>query len=481
MLQDVLQTETQKIPHTYQRNGVYYLRYRVPTVIQQMTGLPAVLRQSLKTTSPEIAKKLTKIVVSKFCELKGEIMAQQLKNTFKQGFVTVPTIFGDVKFERDSPKEELEMATTFIRENPHLLSNNKSVAVTEAALMKGHPQLLTVPQAKTIEEQIIQPTIAEMSKKWLESCTHLNHDDMQARIRHMALIVYLHGELSVDLNGAQVDELLSVSSRMPRGNLKDYKNKELSELMELALQDEVPDEDQITNNTHWLKTYQGFFRWLVMERVLDVSPMEKRRVKSKNGEDRGAFDIPTAKKIIDFAQGCERLHLKWSLLIMAYSGMRNNEIQKLTKGKVLRCPMTGIWYMQIQFGKTDASTRKIPIAEQLIELGFLEYVRSFKSSTDRLFDVSERYLTSRYPEIRKQIGLPERDVEGNKLSLYSFRHTVISLIRANGANEFLTKAIAGHKSSKKGDEIHDKYSHIYLISLDKLKPMLDGLMYETMF
>mgnify|MGYP005821010459 CR=1 FL=1 len=67
------------------------------------------------------------------------------------------------------------------------------------------------------------------------------------------------------------------------------------------------------------------------------------------------------------------------------------------------------------------------------------------------------------------------------LTLYSFRHTVISLIRANGANELLTKAIAGHKGSKKGDEVHDKYSHIFIISLDKLKLILDGLIYEVAF
>ncbi|WP_330130968.1 MULTISPECIES: DUF6538 domain-containing protein [Shewanella] len=462
MLQTVLQTELQNLPYTFQRNGIYYLRIRVPKLVQEATDLPPVIRQSLHTKSSRIARKIVANVISQFDDLRSSLVAKQIENTIQMGLITCLTGSFELKFEGNSLSEERKELSAF---------------------MKEYPQHFEAPLTKVIEvdECESKPTIAEMSKKWLESCTHLNHDDMQARIRHMALIVYLHGELSVDLNGAQVDELLSVSSRMPRGNLKDYKNKELSELMELALQDEVPDEDQITNNTHWLKTYQGFFRWLVMERVLDVSPMEKRRVKSKNGEDRGAFDIPTAKKIIDFAQGCERLHLKWSLLIMAYSGMRNNEIQKLTKGKVLRCPMTGIWYMQIQFGKTDASTRKIPIAEPLIQLGFMDYVNSFKNAEDRLFDVSERYLTSRYPEIRKQIGLPERDVEGNKLTLYSFRHTVISLIRANGANEFLSKAIAGHKSSKNGDGIHDKYSHIYLISLDKLKPLLDGLVYETNF
>lgn len=405
MLQDVLQTETQKIPHTFQRNGIYYLRYRVPKAIQQMTGLPAVVRQSLQTKSPETAKKLTNIVVSKICELKGVVMAKELEMSFKMNLMTVPTIFGDVKFEREDPNEELEMAVDFMLKNPHLMSArpnsqlNKPISITES---DNTAQL---------------PIIRIMAEKWSVVCSKLTLKEQESHKRYMQVLLYMYGDVGFNLNRSQVNELLRVSKRMPRGNIKPYSEMSMDERIELALQDEVPDEDQITNSKHALKTFQGFFNWLVTEEYIEISPMKSRTIAAKTGEDRGAFDIPTATKIVNFAKNTSNLNLKWPLLIMAYSGMRNNEIQKLRKQDIRRCPMTGIYYMQIQFSKTDASTRQIPIAQPLIDLGFLKFVISFKEKTDRLFNVSERYLTARYPEIRKQIGLEERDIRGCKLTL----------------------------------------------------------------
>jgi integrase len=434
-----------------------------------MTGLPAVVRQSLQTKSPEAAKKLTNIVVSKICELKGVVMAKELEMTFKMNLMTVPTIFGDVKFEREDPNEELEMAVDFMLKNPQLMltqSNqlpNKSISITET----------------DNSEQL--PTIKTMAEKWSIDCLKLTQKEQESHKRYMQILLHMYGDLSIDLNGHQVDELLNVTARMPRGNIKQYSQMSITERIESALKDEVPETDQVTSSKHALKTFQGFFSWLVSKRCLDVTPLKQRRVEPKKGQDRGAFDIPIAEQIVEYAKQSMNLKLKWQLLIMAYSGMRNGEIQSLRKGNIYRCQTTNIWYIQIQKAKTDSSTRRIPLAQSILDLGFIDYVSSFQNSTDRLFNVSDRYLTSAYSRISKKLGLPSFDVDGNQLSLYSFRHTVISLIRANGANEFQSMTLSGHKTSAKGKDVHDGYSHPRFVTLGKLKAIVDALEYKTYY
>jgi integrase len=112
---------------------------------------------------------------------------------------------------------------------------------------------------------------------------------------------------------------------------------------------------------------------------------------------------------------------------------------------------------------------------------YVGLIDRLQNSADRLFNVSGRYLTSAYPTISKRLGLPKVDVDGNKLSLYSFRHTVISMIRANGANEFQSKTLSGHQSASKGNKVHDDYSHPRFVTLDKLKEILDALEYKTYY
>ncbi|WP_432280126.1 DUF6538 domain-containing protein [Shewanella aestuarii] len=55
VLQTVLQNGTPKIPYTFQRNGVYYLRVRIPKIIRENTHPPPIIRQSLQTKSSTIA------------------------------------------------------------------------------------------------------------------------------------------------------------------------------------------------------------------------------------------------------------------------------------------------------------------------------------------------------------------------------------------------------------------------------------------
>ena len=82
VLQSGSQPVTPKIPYTFQRNGVYYLRVRIPKIIQENTNLPPIMLQSLQTKSSRIAIKLVKQVIIQLNEPRSSLMAKSLQMNF---------------------------------------------------------------------------------------------------------------------------------------------------------------------------------------------------------------------------------------------------------------------------------------------------------------------------------------------------------------------------------------------------------------
>lgn len=94
MLQTVLQTELQTLPYTFQRNGIYYLRYRVPKIVQKATTLPPIIRQSLPKKSPNIARKIVNSVIS---QLRSSLMAEKIQITFQMELIESSSAIFDIK------------------------------------------------------------------------------------------------------------------------------------------------------------------------------------------------------------------------------------------------------------------------------------------------------------------------------------------------------------------------------------------------
>lgn len=440
MLQDVLQTETQKIPHTYQRNGVYYLRYRVPTVIQQMTGLPAVLRQSLKTTSPETAKKLTKIVVSKFCELKGEIMAQQLKNTFKQGFVTVPTIFGDVKFERENPKEELEIATTFIKENPHLMQKEDPDKYSDL------PDIL-------LSESFDKYLIWRGNFRNKNGSLGLSDSAKKSRMRNFDLLLEIIGDIDINkVTKFNIREVLDVISNMPRCNKAPYTLWTLEDAVRAAKSRMVPECDLVASKQakEALKDYQSLFsRFLTDEKgLLKESPTKGVKVDFES-ISYAAISGSQMASVTDYWKGQPCSDYKWIILLAAYTGARRSDIFNLKISSVRHDKDCERFFLFIEEGKTDAARRKIPLHSKLIELGFLRFYKTKKSGAapeDKLFREfkSDQYITLKFRESLDYLGVPRVSDELRRYSFHSLRHAVITEA-AKHNNMQLVQRVVGHE------------------------------------
>ena len=139
----------------------------------------------------------------------------------------------------------------------------------------------------------------------------------------------------------------------------------------------------------------------------------------------------------------------WIPLIMLFSGMRPAEIAQLQKSNIVQ--IENIWCFDIKNMrvKTKNSIRKVPIHQKLIDLGFLDYVNSIK--TTRLFNelnpdrskAAGAVSTFWNDHFHNKFGL---DI--TKKSLYSLRHNFATQLRNNNIPETFAAEILGHEKGK---------------------------------
>ena len=166
---------------------------------------------------------------------------------------------------------------------------------------------------------------------------------------------------------------------------------------------------------------------------------------------------------------------KWPIKIMAFTGMRNNEVMQLRKEDIKKSE-EGIDYFYISPDagklKTAQSERRVPIHNNLINDGFLKFVEQSKEGyLFKHFSESNKYLTRIYANsIRPACDIPSINDMGEKLSLYSLRHFVVtSLIEADVIYGYVQK-IVGHMVSKDKSVTLTTYAH-----LNSLKIMQDSI------
>lgn len=163
----------------------------------------------------------------------------------------------------------------------------------------------------------------------------------------------------------------------------------------------------------------------------------------------------------------------WIPLIMYYSGARPEEIAGLPVSDIKQHPTLG-WYFDItdiaspedaylfdddtnegveakkRTLKNIVSRRKIPVANELISLGLLDYVESIRSQRhEMLFPGLKRDFHEKYSgAFGKWFGRYKAELGfvGPKKTLYSLRHTMKDLMEAAKIPSKYLKRIMGHAS-----------------------------------
>jgi len=153
-----------------------------------------------------------------------------------------------------------------------------------------------------------------------------------------------------------------------------------------------------------------------------------------------------------------------------YTGARRTELVQLRKEDVKLDPDTNRYYFLItdehenQQLKTDNAKRKIPVHNDLIRYGFIDYVKSCK---DRVFDEinNSEVVTGWMARQMDKLNIQTMNELDEMRSFHSFRHSFITKAGQNVPIN-LVQQVVGHEMTLMG--ITGRYLH----RATDIKPLL---------
>lgn len=185
-----------------------------------------------------------------------------------------------------------------------------------------------------------------------------------------------------------------------------------------------------------------------------------------------------------------RPDLFWAPLLGVYSGMRIAEATQIRCQDVYYSE-NGVHYIHVYQSKTPGGIRNVPIAQTLIDMGFLQYVDECKKAgAKRIFPHCKFINFSYYKKVSEALLEHQRELNimFDQTSFHSFRVNVITEFHNKDANAATVIKIVGHEegSGIKTQAVHWGYVRV-LPDCKKIVDLLqwpidtDALKYDGRF
>lgn len=310
-----------------------------------------------------------------------------------------------------------------------------------------------------------------------------------------------------NLTQSDLDRFASLLDKLPaRGHHKSKRHDSMS-LEEIAIEaaDLVAagalDPSQIglmpqTTNRHF-RFLRGMCEW-VQRRIPEMNPLdwsdfliEETRDKR---ERRSAFSIDEAKSLflLPTWTGFESISKRnvpgddlvhdagyWIPLLALYTGCRREEVAKLLVSDVLNeagIPIIRIADSSTGRVKTARSNRLVPLADELIRLGFIDFVDAMRAENrtilfpDLIPSTTSRKMGDVY---YKRFWMPLTPLlpflkEGQ--AIHAFRHTVSTELKNAEIFEEIRSDLLGHASQNAMADLYSKATKVL-----KLKAIVDQI------
>lgn len=225
----------------------------------------------------------------------------------------------------------------------------------------------------------------------------------------------------------------------------------------------------------------GFFEWCQLNELTDINPFKAIRFKKtrRDSEAKNAYTPIELEKIFGAIVHTKQAHKHpyyfWLPLLAYFTGARLNELCQLYRADI--CQVEGIWVIQIddklegQKLKNQTARRSVPIHDQLLTLGFIEFVQSvqhervfpeLKDSRDGFGSAASKW----FGRFKTKLGFDKGH------DFHSFRHTVATQFKRQQISHIIAGELLGHAQNS---ITYDRYGKgLDVIQLKEIINMIDA-------
>jgi integrase len=170
---------------------------------------------------------------------------------------------------------------------------------------------------------------------------------------------------------------------------------------------------------------------------------------------------------------------KWATLIGIYTGARLNEICQLELADIQQAG--GIWFFNLvdegdsnKRFKTSAALRKVPMHDELVRLGFLDYhAKMGGQRATRLFPDYSYCAKNGYGRALSRwfnaTLTPALQIKSKEHVFHGFRHTMVTRLAQAGVAEPIYQSIVGHERQGVTQQVYMREGY----TLPQLKEAID--------
>ena len=472
----------------YLRNNTFYYRKSIPKPLKFYFNNKSLYIRTLKTSSKRLANKYVTILNKKFETIIGvykmglnielvnqlveefhntqlEITERDLRNIpnpedtlFALGLEDMIKQYQINYQEGVYEKEEIDLIVSKLPNKPleeDLSEIGKILLESKINHLKAiytninngyyNKALKTIhkPQAKAIENKEVK-TISMLKEDFIKYQSRLDNwskDNTQLADRTFNMLeLYFNDKPIFDIKLNDLMDFRDTMQEIPTKltTYKEFENKSLDYILENS-----EDYDNLTNSTinKYINKANQFLKWAYQEDYLHkkdfIIPKFPNDTKS-----RLPYANEEIQAIKELVSKDENIEINFITLVATYQGMRLKEITQLRKEDIIttnNIPCISINTNEDKTTKTIKSIRTIPIHPKLIELGFLDFV---KSKENNLFNINNKDFSSYYRKNYKNLINPSK-------TFYSLRHSFIDALKQSDQNIEHIQAFVGHSHNAK--------------------------------
>jgi integrase len=381
-------------------------------------------------------------LLSAFCESRGitedldPAKQKQMLNELYKGY----KIFLDEALQINASFDGFDLSPEALARPSGIPSQSNQTAVTE------------VPYQETVRRYMDE---GKRAQSWVLKTIDEKQDALE-------LLGEITGNIpTASLSKSDVGSIKDVLMKMPKNRKKNPATRDLA----LAAMLEVPGMQAISPTTvnGYLSNFQSFFDWAVKNGCATENIFSGVRLRQNSRaatNARKAFSDDALRNMyLQLTENPDGLvhkdDMKWPTLVAMFTGARVNEVSQLHTSDIRK--EGEVWCIDINDDgektlKNAPSKRLVPVHDQLIELGLLDFVNERRTGiSPRLFPSFSYSAKNGYG---RNVGrwfndkfLPELGLKEAGLVFHSFRHTMVTKLSRGDVAEGMVKAIIGHEQS----------------------------------